>query len=110
MVAAVKQVVTGEDLALLAALMITIGGLVRTTKADIPFVPNVDSRWRPFVALALGALGGMLDALVRGTPFVRALLTGIMGAIGAIAGHQTFVEGLRGGVEIGETKPPKDGP
>jgi len=98
--------VSSEDFALLAALMVTVGGLVRTTKADIPFVPTVDSKWRPIVALVLGALGGAIDALVRGTPPVKALLLGITSALGAMVGHQAFIEGLRNGVEIGAKAPP----
>lgn len=99
------KIITGEDLTLLAALMVTIGGLVRTTKADIPFLPTIPSKFRPLLALLLGAAGGALDALVRGTPPVKALLVGISSAIGAMIGHQTLVEGMRNGVEFGAKKP-----
>lgn len=98
--------ITGEDLTLLAALMVTIGGLVRTTKADIPFLPTIPAKFRPLLALLLGAAGGALDALVRGTPPVKALLVGVSSAIGAMIGHQTLVEGMRNGVEFGAKKDP----
>jgi hypothetical protein len=97
----------------LAALALFIGAMVRLLKSDTPLPWTVPAQWRSWLAVGLGVVGGVLDALVAGTPSVRALLQGLGAAAIAIAAHDTLVEGLRGGREwfASKTKvPPGDAP
>lgn len=89
----------------LAALALFIGAIVRLLKSDTPLPWTVPAQWRSWLAIGLGVVGGVLDALVIGTPTVRALLQGLAAAAIAIAAHDALVEGLRGGREWFSSKP-----
>lgn len=78
-----------DDITWLAFASLAIAFLARAAKAPAigsPFA-RVPVRWRPHVVLALGVLSGVLDAVMRGTPWVRALGLGLVSAAVAIAGH-----------------------
>lgn len=77
---------------------IVIGGIVRLLKSDTP-LPTVPPRLRPWLALGLGLLAGVLQAVTTGTPWLQALGSGFSAAVTAITGHELVVESLRGGVE-----------
>ena len=82
---------------------IVIGGLVRLVKSQwfaqhVTFVPP---GWRPWIALGLGAVHGVLQHLAAGVDPRRAIVEGIVAAGVAILGHEFLVESLRGGRELG---------
>ena len=92
---------------------------VRLQKAGkLPGLSRIPSNYRPFLALALGVTSGILNRIVEGTRWQTALLDGVLSALIAIASHDTVIEGLRGGLEIGgggakkpdPTAPPAGGP
>ncbi len=78
-----------------------IGALVRMLKSNrIPFA--VPPRARPWLALGLGQLAGVVDAMARGTAWKSALLAGLLASVTAIVGHDVVIESVRGGAEIGK--------
>ncbi len=83
-----------------AALALLIMALVRLLKSDSPLPWSVPAQWRSWLALGLGVIGGILDALVAGTSPLRALLQGLAAGAIAITAHDTVIEGLRGGQEF----------
>jgi hypothetical protein len=95
----------------LAALV--IGCIVRMMKEDTRFPPfAVPARWRPFLALGLGVLSGMLQAVSTGTPWRDALVGGVVSGALAIAGHGWVVDGVRNGKDLpvpGLRKTPSSG-
>ncbi|WP_394844032.1 DUF4231 domain-containing protein [Pendulispora brunnea] len=88
---------------------IVIGAIVRLLKSDTP-LPTVPSQWRPWLALGLGAVAGILQAVAAGTPWQKALIDGLVSALTAIAGHDLLIESLRGGREIGSDRAPVPAP
>jgi hypothetical protein len=92
----------------LSALL--IGLIVRLLKEDTRFPPfAIPARWRPVLAIGLGALSGALHAVATGTPWRDALLGGLVSGSLAIAGHGTIVDGFRDGKDVpmpGLTKAP----
>lgn len=95
----------------IAAAAIVIGFLVRLLKGDTP-LPFVPAKYRPFLALGFGVVAGALNALVAGTAWPIAVGQGLVAAMTAMAGHDSIVESLRGGIEFfsnrstGVRKPP----
>lgn len=78
---------------------IVTGGLVRALKGDT-FLPYIQPKVRPYAAFGFGAVGGAVESLVLGRPFAEAVTFGLVSAAIAIAGHETGIEGLRGGREL----------
>jgi hypothetical protein len=78
---------------------LVIGVLVRLVKADV-IGPTVPPRWRPYLALGLGVISGVLDAVIAGQPWLTAILGGLASAAAAILGHDFIIAGLRNGKEI----------
>ena len=96
----------------LGATALVIGFLVRLLKSDTP-LPTLPARFRPWLALGLGALSAMVDSRVNGTDWRTALVAGLGAGLVAIMGHDTVVESLRNGREFfqkkedgGGSKPP----
>lgn len=86
----------------LAAL--AIGAVVRLLKDDQP-LPVVGAftlppQYRGWAALVLGLISGVIQAIATGTPWFTAILQGLGAGAAAITGHQTIVEGMRGGREF----------
>lgn len=80
---------------------LVIGLVVRTMKEDVSFPPFVvPARWRPMLALGLGVVSGVLQAVATGTPWRDAILGGLVSGFTAIAGHATVVDGVRDGRDI----------
>lgn len=94
-----------QDVTIFATLAVVVGVIVRLLKSDTP-LPTVPSRYRAFLALGLGAVGGALDALARGTPWQQAVLGGVAAAVTAMVGHELVVEQLLGGREPGSPDAP----
>lgn len=80
--------------------LLVIGFLVRLLKQDTKLPITIPARWRPWIAMALGAASGVLEQIVQGTPWNDALLGGVAAALVAMGGHNLVVEGLLGGKEI----------
>lgn len=77
---------------------VIIGAIVRVLKSDTPLA-TVPARFRPWLALGLGVVSGVLQAIASGTPWMQALTSGIGAAATAIVGHDVLVESVRGGRE-----------
>ena len=54
----------------------------------------------PYLALVLGTLGVASAEIIAGKPVLQALIDGFVAGMGSIVGHDTLVEGMRGGKEI----------
>jgi len=78
-----------------------IGGCVRLMKSDGPIPITVPARWRPWLALVLGAAAGVFEKLNAGVSWKQALVGGFLAAFIAISGHQLFIESARNGRELG---------
>ena len=76
------------------AMAFLISLAVRALKAPTPLPPclQVPSRWRPWLAVALGQLIGVADALATGTPWRKAAIHGLAAAATAVLGHQVVVK------------------
>jgi len=85
-----------------AACALVIGAIVRVLKSDSPLPEwlHVSKERRPWLAMALGIVAGVLEAIAGGTPWARALAEGLAAALLAIAGHEVVIEKARGGKEI----------
>jgi len=86
----------------LAAL--AIGLVVRLLKSDGPIPFTLPAKWRPWLAVGLGIVAGVLEKAGTGVAWREAVLGGVLAAFAAISGHQLLVESLRGGRELGEKK------
>jgi hypothetical protein len=91
-----------------AMLALAVGTIVRLVKDKNVFPFAVAPRWRPCVALGLGAVGGAVESFVTGVPLPGALLRGLGSGCLAIAAHDTLIEGLRGGRELFASSSDKD--
>lgn len=57
-----------------AAIALLVTAIVRLLKSDTQLPWSVPAQWRAWLAIGLGVVGGILDALVSGTSIVQALL------------------------------------
>ena len=88
---------------------ILIGGAVRLVKGDTP-LPMVPPRYRPWLAVGLGAVSAVLQSLVQHVPIGQALVQGALSVFVAISGHELLVESLLGGKEPLSSTSTKDSP
>lgn len=99
-----KQIVVlvkAQKLTLLVAVL--IGLAVRLAKAGkLPVLDRVPPRGRPWLVFGLGQLGAVVLAAANGTPWVDAIVAGVVASAFAAYGHDLFIEGARGGRELGE--------
>ncbi len=84
----------------LALLALIIGFVVRLLKSDTVLPVTVSPKLRGWVAVLLGAIGGIVEHLANGTPWREALASGITAGVLSIVGHELLVESLRGGKEV----------
>lgn len=81
---------------------IVIGLLVRLQKTGkLPLLDKIPPNYRSWLALGLGLVSGVLDRVVQGTHWLTAILDGLLAGVLAITAHDTLIEGLRSGKEIG---------
>jgi hypothetical protein len=86
---------------------VVIGILVRCTKDDrlVAWIPvSVAARWRPLLAVGLGIISGVVEAIAAGTVWPVALIGGIGSAITAMSAHAVVISSLRNGRELGVSK------
>jgi len=76
-----------------AALALTIWVIVRALKEG-KFADIVKPNYRPALALGLGCVAGVLDAIANGAAWPAAIANGLHAALAAIAGHELIVHGL----------------
>ena len=94
----------------LAAAIIFL--LVRLLKSNIIPWPLslIPPKARTLVVVLLGFAGAGLQSVVAGIPWERALAENVMAALLAILAHDVFIEWVRGGRELFETKWPTEAP
>jgi len=85
----------------LALSVVLIGVTVRLLKTERAqrWLVAIPPRYRPLLAVGLGIVSGILEAIAAGTPWIEALLRGLLAAVVAMAGHDVIIEGLLGGRE-----------
>ncbi len=84
--------------------------IVRVLKSDTAIPITIPPKWRAIVAMLLGVLAGILDTIARGTPWQTAITAGLLAGAGAIAAHETVVEGVRNGKDVLQDYDPTSGP
>lgn len=83
---------------------VVIGTIVRLLKSDGPIPWEVPTKYRPWLAVGLGIVAGILDKIANGTPWKSAMAGGLVAAFLAMSGHSLFIQSARGGRELGESK------
>lgn len=89
---------------------LVVGLVVRLAKSDraVQWFPVlVQPRWRPWVAVGLGIVGGIAEKLASGRGWIDALAGGVAAGVTPILGHDFIVDSLRNGRDIGVKKPPE---
>jgi hypothetical protein len=94
----IVQLLAEKKYIVLAALV--IGFIVRLSKDDIERLPTVPARFRPLLAVALGALIAASQSVVAGIPLKQAAYEGVAAVTLAILGHVFGIEVARGGKEL----------
>lgn len=75
------------DIGVIAVMAALVGLLTQATK--IGALSNLVPPWlRPWIALGLGVIGGVLDQVIRGDGWLKSILGGIVAAITAVTGNQ----------------------
>lgn len=90
------------------AAAILVGLLVSASKMgwlSAFIATRIPASARPWVAVALGIAGTVSTEVQAGRSWKLAVLDGVYAAAIAVLGHQTVVEGMRGGREILPTAP-----
>jgi hypothetical protein len=94
-----------------AVAALVVGFAVRMVKSDGPLPITIPPRWRPWLAMILGALAATFEKVNAGISWKQALAGGLLAALLAIGGHQLVIESVRNGQELGgEPKKPDPKP
>lgn len=85
---------------------LVIGALVRMSKAEKlgGVFHRIPARYRSMIPVALGAMSGGLEMLLRGASYKSAAVHAVIAFSLAISGHEVLIKGLRDGRELGEKK------
>jgi hypothetical protein len=78
---------------------VVIGAIVRLLKSDTP-LPTVPAKWRPWFALGLGAVAGLLRSVAGGATWAQALGGGLTAALLAMGSHDAVITSARDGREL----------
>lgn len=113
-----EDAVTSDEVARLSALVaqhkwvplaaLAIALIVRLLKSDTKIPIDIPPNWRVRLAIALGCVSGVLEAVTTGTGWTESIVGGLISAALAVLGHETIINSLRGGKEFvvpGLTKP-----
>jgi hypothetical protein len=98
-----------ENKAWIPLAAIVIGLVVRLTKSDrfaAWFPINVPPQYRAALALALGAVAGVISEFAKSGNWKSAIVGALLAGLMPIAAHDIVVEGVRKGRDIGEPKRP----
>lgn len=98
MQADVIALVSAHKWVALCALL--IGFIVRLLKSDTTLPVTVPAKWRPWIAMGLGLVGGILEHVANGTAWGEAVTAGLLAGALPILGHQLGIESLRDGKEL----------
>lgn len=79
---------------------IVIGVVVRLMKSDTKIPINIPTQYRVWLALGLGIVSGVLEAVATGKAWTPAIVDGLVSAAIAIVGQNAIIDSLRGGKEI----------
>lgn len=80
--------------------IIIVAVLVRLTKSDTKIPINIPARWRPWLAMGLGATAGVLMKVSAGMSWRAAALSGLLAGAIPIIGQNLFINSLANGKEI----------
>jgi hypothetical protein len=97
----IQAAVAGKQWILLAAIL--VGAVVAAAKQgwlSAWLAKKLPPSALPYLAIGLGVLGTAATAVVSGKPLAQALVDGFSAGMAAIVGHETLVEGIRGGKEL----------
>jgi len=78
---------------------IVIGLVMRLLKEDVKG-PSIPAKYRPLAVVVLGALAGVVNAVLTGQPWRMAFAQGCQAAVIAIVGHYFGVDLLLKGKEL----------
>jgi hypothetical protein len=78
-----------------AVIALTKQGWLSTWLAE-----KIPSRFQPLLAMGLGVATLLVADIQAGKTWQEAVIDGLSAAFTAIVGHETLIEGLRGGREI----------
>lgn len=100
---AVLQAANARNWWLVSSLVIYM--LVRLVKVKPEIAAKLPPRIRPWLAVGLGLVAGVLNKIATGTPWSVALIAGAGAGLTAVVGHEFVVESLLNGKEIGVKTP-----
>lgn len=81
-------------------IALATGFVVRLVKDDTKLPAALPAVWRPWFALLISMLFAACASIVGGAAWQGVLENGAVAFILAILGHQTLIEGFRGGEEL----------
>ena len=100
-IASIQAAIAGKQWILLAAIL--VGFVVATAKQgwlSAWLAKKLPPSALPYLAMSLGVIGTAAAEVTAGKPLAQALVDGFSAGMAAIVGHETLVEGIRGGKEI----------
>jgi len=89
---ALSVITTWQQAGAVAGLIILVNLLTNLFKIEA-VAKRVPAAVLPWVAVALGGVGGFLLALSAGKPLAQAVVAGVLAGLGAIGGHELFKSG-----------------
>lgn len=90
----------------MGAVVIIIGLVIRLFKEDEALIPwSIPEKWRTWAALGLGAVLGVLKAIISGVSLQAAVLQGLLAAVTEIMGYHALVRPLSPSGELWTFKP-----
>lgn len=79
----------GKTLGAVGALIIVVNILMKLTKVQI-VSKYIKPAWRPWIAMGLGTVGGILATLASGGSVVNAIVAGVIAGLGGVGVHEVY--------------------
>jgi hypothetical protein len=99
--------ITARKWILVAAILVgAVVALMKQGWASAWLAKKLPPAALPYLAVVLGALGMSAAEVAAGKPLGQAIIDGIQSGILAVFGHETLIEGLRGGKELVPSRAP----